>query len=82
MRTLRSGQEHRKLTLADAKGKAFGKLCGRLLAVGRDEFRERGKQTCLGEAIAIDAVDASFQPSLVEVGERHPLLFVVGSLPL
>src|SRR3974390_3900624 len=80
--TLLSGQEHRELTLADANGKPFGKSCGRFLAVGRDEFRECGKQTCLGEAIAVDAVDASFQPGLVQIGERQALLFVVTSLPL
>src|SRR5271166_3400481 len=79
---LLSGQDQRKLALTDAKSETFGKSRGWLLPVGGDEFCKRGEQTCLGQAIAIHALDPGFQPGLVQISERHSLLFAVGSLPL
>ena len=76
------GQEHRKLAVANAQRKAFGKARCRLLAIGRDKFRKGGKQTGLRQTVPIDAVDARFLPGFVQIAERRSFLFMVRSLPL
>src|ERR1700731_3940886 len=69
---------NRKLTVADADGKAFHEFCHRVFAVGSDKFGERCEQAGLRQAIAIDAIVPRLRPSLVEIAERGLLLLVIG----
>src|SRR5919199_2410945 len=65
----------RELAVADAAGKAFGIAGGGILAIGRDELGERGEQAGLRQAIAVDAIEASFGPGLGQIAESRPLFF-------
>ncbi|SRR5579885_1917830 len=68
----------REFAVADARGKALGEGRRGVLAVGGDEFGERGEQTGLRQAIAVDAVEPGFGPGFLQIAERDPLLLVVG----
>src|SRR5437016_7607168 len=69
----------RELAVADAHRQPFGKARGGLLAVGRDELGESGKQAGLRQAIAIDAVKTGFVPGVVHIAERRAFLVAVPS---
>ena len=81
MAELLPGQAEREFAVADAPGETFGEMRGGFLAIGRDEFREGGKQAGLRQAIAIDPLDAGLVPGLVQIAERSLLLFVFRSEP-
>ena len=68
----------REFAVADARAETFGERGGGVLAIGGDEFGERGEQAGLRQAIAVDAVEARFRPGLLQIAERHALLLVVG----
>ena len=55
------GHRKREFAVADAHGKALGETRRRLLAVGRHELGEGGEQASLGQAIAVDPVDAALR---------------------
>jgi hypothetical protein len=58
-----------KLTIENAFSESIRiSGCG-ILAVGRDELRQRYKKTRLRHAVAVDTVEASFPPCLLEVGQ-------------
>ena len=69
----------REFAVADALAETFGEFGGRFLAIGADEFGERGEQAGLRQAIAVDAVEARFGPGFLQIAERHVLLFVIGN---
>src|ERR1700704_804142 len=77
--SLLSGHHEREFASADAHREAVGKLRGRLLAIGRDQLGKGCEQAGLRQAIPVDAVDAGLQPSLVQIAERRPFLFMLWS---
>jgi hypothetical protein len=70
--------DHREFAAADAAGETLDELRHRIFAVGADEFRERGEQARLRQAIAIDAIVTRFRPGLVEIIEGGALLILIG----
>ena len=72
-----AGLLEREFAVADAGAEAFGEGGRRFLAIGGDEFGQRGEQAGLRQAIAVDAVEARFGPGFLQVAERHALLLVV-----
>src|SRR5205085_272785 len=75
---LLAGAADRELAVADARRKSFGEFRGRLFAIGRNQLAQRGEQTRLREAIAVDAVETRFGQRFVQVAQRHLLLLEVG----
>ena len=69
--------DEREFAVADALGEAFREARGGFLAIGRDEFGERGEQAGLRQAVAVDTLDSGFGPGLVQIAERSPLLLMV-----
>ncbi len=67
----------RKLAIADADGKTFGEGRCRVLAVGGDEFSECREQTCLRQAIAVDAFEPRLSPGFLQIAESYALLLVI-----
>src|SRR5512139_640960 len=69
---------NREFAVADARAETFCESGGGFFSISRYQFGECREQTGLRQAVAVDAVKARFGPCLVQVSERHPLLFVVG----
>ena len=65
------GLLEREFAVADARAQAIGEGCRGFLAIGGDEFGERGEQAGLRQAVAVDAVEARFRPGFVEVAQCH-----------
>ena len=61
------GPVEREFAVADARTEPFGESGGDFLTVGGDEFGQGGEQAGLRQAIAVDAVEAGFGPSLMQV---------------
>jgi hypothetical protein len=72
-------ERDRELAVADADGKAFREFRHGVFAIGSDQLGECREQACLRKAVAVDAIVPRLRPGLVEVAERGPLLFVIGS---
>src|ERR1700688_1504147 len=67
----------REFAVADALAESFGESGGGFLAIGRDEFGEGGEQASLRQAVTVDAFEAGFGPSFLQVTQGHAFLLVV-----
>ena len=67
----------RKFTIGDAVAQALGIASRGILPIGRDQFAEGREQACLRHAVAVDATEASLDPSLLEQIECDLLLLVI-----
>src|SRR5208282_5982757 len=76
-RPLLPRQLHRKLAVANSRGKVFRVTGGRFLAVGGNQLGECQEERGLRQAIAIDAVVMRLRPRLLQTNERQALLFVI-----
>jgi hypothetical protein len=76
-RPLLPRQLHRKLAVANSRGKIFRVTGSRFLAVGGNQLGECQEERGLRKAIAIDAVVMRLRPRLLQTNERQALLFVV-----
>ena len=74
------GHAEREFAIADAHRKAFRKARCRFFAIGGDEFGELGKQSGLRQTVAVDTIDAGFDPGLVQIAEGSSFLLVVRSV--
>ena len=69
----------RKFALADPAAQTIGEGGCRFFAIGGDKFSERGEQTGLRQAIAVNAVEARLGPGFPEVTKCQALLFAIGN---
>ena len=79
MRRLLARQLEGEFAIADAAGKAFRVLRSGFFAIGRDELGEGGKKAALCQTVAVNALEASFSPSFLQITERDLLLLVIGA---
>ena len=77
-KVLLPAQFEREFAVANARGEAFGEGGRGVFAIGRDKLGEGGEQAGLRQAIAVNAVEARFRPSLLQIAQGHALLLVVG----
>jgi len=69
----------RKFASTDPAAQTVGKGGCRFFTIGGDKFSERGEQTGLRQAIAVNAVEARLGPGFPELTKRHELLFAIGN---
>src|SRR5207244_3131923 len=70
-RYLLADSGNRELAIAHALRQPFGKARHRFFAIGGDEFLEGREQGGIGQAIAVDAVEDRFFPTLEKIVERR-----------
>jgi len=69
----------RKFTLTDPAAQTVGEGGCRVFTIGGDKFSERGEQTGLRQAIAVNAVEPRLGPGFPEVTKCQALLFAIGN---
>jgi hypothetical protein len=68
---------NRKFAVEDAGAEIFCVARGGFFAVGCGQLRNREKQRCLRQAIAVNAFMRRFNPRVVQISKRELFLFVV-----